>query len=73
MSLKEQIIHEIDQIPESLLEEFLDFILFTKARRQSPPDLEPCQNAPRTDPLADFIGATCSGNLADAIDETLYE
>ncbi len=25
------------------------------------------------DPLAHFIGATCNGNLASAIDDTLYD
>lgn len=37
MTLKEQIIQELEQSPEILLEEFLDFILFTKQRRQSIP------------------------------------
>ena len=35
MTLKERIIQELEQSPDPLLEEFLDFILFTKNRRQS--------------------------------------
>lgn len=34
MTLKEQIIQELEQSPDFLLEEFLNFILFTKSRRQ---------------------------------------
>jgi hypothetical protein len=33
MTVKEKLINEIEQAPEILLEEFLDFILFAKTRR----------------------------------------
>lgn len=33
MTLKERILQELEQSPDILLEEFLDFILFTKQRR----------------------------------------
>lgn len=33
MTAKEQLIKEIEQAPESLIEELLDFLLFAKARR----------------------------------------
>jgi len=71
MTLQDQIIQEIEQVPDSLLEEILDFILFTKSRRQlhtvQPTDPD------HTDPLIDFVGAVNAGNLAQGIDETLYE
>ncbi|OKH17858.1 hypothetical protein [[Limnothrix rosea] IAM M-220] len=35
MTLKEKIIQELEQSPDTLLEEFLNFILFVKQRRQS--------------------------------------
>jgi hypothetical protein len=34
MTTKEKLIQEIEQSPEPFLEEFLDFILFAKSRRQ---------------------------------------
>jgi hypothetical protein len=37
MNVKEKLISEIEQAPEILLEEFLDFIIFAKMRRQSQP------------------------------------
>jgi hypothetical protein len=33
MTAKEQLIREIEQAPENLIEELLDFLLFAKARR----------------------------------------
>jgi len=35
MTTKEKLIQEIERSPEAFLEEFLDFILFTKNRRQN--------------------------------------
>ena len=35
MTVREKLIQEIDRSSEMLLEEFLDFILFAKTRRQS--------------------------------------
>lgn len=71
MTLQDQIIQEIEQVPDSLLEEILDFILFAKSRRQlhnvHPTDPD------HTDPLVDFVGAVNAGELAQEIDETLYE
>jgi hypothetical protein len=37
MNVKEKLTREIEQPPETLLEEFLDFILFTKMRRHAQP------------------------------------
>ncbi len=75
MTLKEQLIREIEQAPENLLEEFLDFILFTKARQQiqTNPPPSPPTTADWVDPLANFIGSTNHGTLTSAIDATLYE
>ena len=75
MTLKEQLIREIEQTPDALLEEFLDFILFTKARRWGQPGdlISPDSGSSWVDPLTDFIGATRHGNLAQDIDAALYE
>lgn len=35
MTTKEKLIQEIERSPDELLEEFLDFILFVKSRRQN--------------------------------------
>lgn len=51
MTAKEQLIREIEQAPESLIEELLDFLLFAKTRRNqkqtesdSPHELPIAQN-----------------------------
>lgn len=41
MTLKERIIQELERSPDSLLEEFLDFILFAKKRRQASDTYKP--------------------------------
>jgi hypothetical protein len=71
MTLQDQVIREIEHVPDSLLEEILDFISFTKRRRQ----LHTVQSTEPdpTDPLVDFVGAVNAGKLAQGIDETLYE
>ena len=75
MTLKEQLIHEIEQTSDALLEEFLDFILFAKARRQSQPQafIPALTETLWSDPLTEFIGAVQHGDLAQGIDATLYE
>ncbi len=75
MTIKEQLILEIEQMPDALLEEFLDLIRLTKARRQIQPrfTVPPSSSSNWVDPLIGFIGATHHGNLAAAIDATLYE
>ncbi len=42
MTPREQLLYEIENTPDFLLEEVLDFLLFTKNRRQPPGD-EPVQ------------------------------
>ncbi len=75
MTIKEQLILEIEQTSDALLEEFLDLIRLTKARRH----IQPCVTLPQSspsnwvDPLSGCIGATHHGNLAAAIDATFYE
>lgn len=39
MTTREQLLLEISNAPDFLLEEVLDFLLFTKMRRQQPADL----------------------------------
>lgn len=39
-SVKEQLLQEIDQTPDSLLKEVLDFLLFVRARKVTQEQLE---------------------------------
>jgi hypothetical protein len=41
MTTKERILQELEHSPDILLEEFLDFILFIKQRRQTSTDYKP--------------------------------
>jgi hypothetical protein len=70
---KEQLIEELEKLPEVRLREVLDFVgyLRTKegndAARKPPEDLDP-----KKDPLLKFIGGVSHGFLAKGIDEELY-
>jgi hypothetical protein len=70
---KEQLIEELEKLPEVRLREVLDFVgyLRTKegndAARKPPEDLDP-----KKDPLLKFIGGVSHGSLAKGIDEELY-
>jgi hypothetical protein len=50
MNLREQIVREIEQTPEALLEEVLDFFLFLKQRKTKEPST---QTAPLPPSLTD--------------------
>lgn len=72
-ALKDQLIKELEKLPEVRLREALDFVgyLRTKegneAARKSPENLDP-----QKDPLLNFIGGVSHGSLAKEIDEELY-
>ncbi len=54
MSAREQLINEIAQAPDFIVEELLDFLLFTKARRSQ-------QSLPKQKELRPF--ALCAGEF----------
>ncbi|MCK4391507.1 hypothetical protein KAX17_01200 [Candidatus Bipolaricaulota bacterium] len=72
-ALKDQLIKELEKLPEVRLREALDFVgyLRTKegneAARKSSEDLDP-----QKDPLLEFIGGVSHEALAKEIDEELY-
>lgn len=72
-ALKEQLIKELEKLPEVHLREALDFVgyLRTKegneAAKKLPEDLDP-----KKDPLLKFTGGVSHGSLAQEIDEELY-
>jgi hypothetical protein len=71
--LKEQLIKELEKLPETRLREALDFVGYLRARedteaaRKLPHNLDP-----QKDPLLKFIGGVSHGSLAKDIDEELY-
>jgi hypothetical protein len=73
ISLKQQLLAEIDRLPEDKLPELLNFVRFLEWQQpstntpQSTDKLDPMQ-----DPILRFIGGVSHGALAQAIDEELY-
>ena len=70
IKIKERLLATIEEIPESKLEEVLDFIEFVldKERHvQEKNDLEPMK-----DPILEYIGGVTHGSLAENIDDELY-
>jgi hypothetical protein len=83
VTTREQLLYEIENAPDFLLEEVLDFLLFTKNRRQPPGDesvqpLDPAQ-PPIWESFEEFaeqlpadISATLPTDGAAQIDHYLY-
>lgn len=69
--IKERLLATIEEIPESKLDEVLDFTEFLIAKernkQESRLDLEP-----EKDPIIDYIGGVTHGSLAEGIDNELY-
>jgi hypothetical protein len=71
--LKEQLIEELEKLPEARLREALDFVGYLRTKEgngavtKSPEGLDPDK-----DPLLKFIGGVSHGSLAKEIDEELY-
>lgn len=65
MTTKEKLIQEIERSPDDLLEEFLDFILFVKSRRQN--DL-PDQSSEPTKPIWEFATDLVRGIPQEVLD-----
>jgi hypothetical protein len=74
-SLKQQLLAEIEQLPEDRLPELLNFVRFLEWQNHSPITAEsaPGKLDPARDPILSFIGGVSHGTLAQAIDEELYE
>jgi hypothetical protein len=67
VSPRQQILEAIAKLSDRQLQMVLQFIQTLQPK--------PISNRPDipNDPLADFVGATVHGNLAQAIDESLYD
>jgi len=63
----QQILEAISQLSQSQIQIVLRFIQTLQPKKLSNP------NAAPFDPLANFVGATNHGNLAQQIDQDLYE
>jgi hypothetical protein len=84
MTPREQLLHEIENAPDFLLEEVLDFLLFTKNRRQGSPSNDSIQTSNQDQPpiwesfeefaeqLPEDISATLPTDGAAQIDHYLY-
>ena len=85
MTTREQLLHEIENAPDFLLEEVLDFLLFTKNRRQSSPRNKSLQTSNQdqspiwesfeelAEQLPEDISATLPTDGAAQIDHYLYD
>ena len=67
-SIRQRLLTEINQLPESQLSKVLQFVGALQSNRQ--------RSAPKTDasqdPLTSFIGAASHGSLAQDVDAELY-
>jgi hypothetical protein len=67
INVREQVLNEIKQLDHEQLDMVLNFLHSLKCSESATADEEQI-----IDPLADFVGAVESGNLADKIDSDLY-
>lgn len=67
INLREQVLTEINQLPQDKLNLVLNFVNTLKSTDNNKTEGE------IIDPLANFIGAVNHGNLTDNIEESLYE
>jgi hypothetical protein len=71
--IRERLLSTLEALPESRLEELLDFVefLLTREHRKNKPtrevDFDPAQ-----DPILEYIGGVAHGSLAQDIDRELY-
>lgn len=71
--IKEQLLTDIEKLPEDSLGEvlnFVSFLLWQKSKRQA--QVETQATTPEQDPMQAFIGGVTHGALAERIDEGLY-
>ena len=72
---KQELLNEIEKLPESSLPAVLDFVRFLQwqqSDRYTGSQLPNGPLDPNQDPLLRFIGGISHGSLAQAIDEELY-
>ncbi|KAI9130094.1 hypothetical protein [Acaryochloris sp. CCMEE 5410] len=67
-SVKQRLLTEIEQLPESQLTEVLRFV----GTLQANPQHGISTMEPTPDPLSSFIGAVSHGSLAQEVDADLY-
>jgi hypothetical protein len=71
--LKEQLIKELEKLPEDRLREVFDFVGYLLAREGQGSPSKPSDDLdPQQDPLLQFIGGVSYGFLAKEIDKELY-
>ncbi len=72
-TLKEELIEEINKLPEDKLREVLDFVGYLLSKVHSAPAVEPEEDLdPSKDPILKMIGRVSHGSLAKDIDKELY-
>ena len=71
--LKDKVIKEMEKLPQSKLQEVLDFVgyLVSKEQKAKTEELEK-ELDPADDPILKFIGGVSHGSLAKDIDKELY-
>jgi len=55
MTNREQLIREIEQVPDELVEEILDFCLFVKQRQQVKATAQPVSSEPQTSGILNLL------------------
>ena len=68
INVRQQVLNEIKQLDHEQLDMVLNFLQSLKCSESATAD----DQKQIIDPLADFVGAVESGNLADKIDSDLY-
>ena len=72
-AVKEQLINEIERLPQNDLREVLDFVRYVRSKRDQPePSPRGGKLDPRKDPVLKLMGTADVEPFADAIDEELY-
>ena len=71
MIVKEELLAEIEQVPDYRLSEVLDFVRYIQYQERQRHQADHT-NGDQEDPWANFVGAVSHGSLAQNIDEELY-
>lgn len=72
-SLKEYLIHTIQNLPEDCISEILDFTQFIIQRQKRKQAVKSADITPKENPLLKYIGGVDIENLASNIDKDLYD
>jgi hypothetical protein len=71
LMVKEELLAEIEQLPDHRLAELLAFVRYILYQEQQRHQIPPTDED-QEDPWANFIGAASYGPLAQSIDDELY-